>query len=93
MRVRVHQLHHQRVRGWTACWEAARQSCVSHSLPPAARRASDKCQREKRKTINGDDLLWAMTTLGFDAYVEPLRGALLASGADTHVERHCPARC
>ena len=39
------------------------------------RRASDKCQREKRKTINGDDLLWAMTTLGFEAYVEPLRGA------------------
>jgi hypothetical protein len=27
--------------------------------------ASDKCQREKRKTIMGDDLLWAMTTLGF----------------------------
>ena len=37
------------------------------------RRASDKCQREKRKTINGDDLLWAMSTLGFEEYVEPLR--------------------
>jgi nuclear transcription Y subunit beta len=37
------------------------------------RRASDKCQQEKRKTINGDDLLWAMSTLGFDKYVEPLR--------------------
>ncbi|XP_033137094.1 nuclear transcription factor Y subunit B-10 isoform X3 [Brassica rapa] len=36
-------------------------------------RASDKCQREKRKTINGDDLLWAMTTLGFEEYVEPLK--------------------
>lgn len=35
-------------------------------------RASDKCQREKRKTINGDDLLWAMKTLGFDDYLEPL---------------------
>ena len=35
-------------------------------------RASDKCQREKRKTINGDDLLWAMGTLGFEEYVEPL---------------------
>ncbi|KAB2606127.1 nuclear transcription factor Y subunit B-3-like [Pyrus ussuriensis x Pyrus communis] len=35
--------------------------------------ASDKCQREKRKTINGDDLLWAMTTLGFEEYVEPLK--------------------
>jgi histone H3/H4 len=26
-------------------------------------RASAKCQGEKRKTINGDDLLWAMETL------------------------------
>jgi nuclear transcription Y subunit beta len=39
-------------------------------------RASDKCQRERRKTINGDDLLWAMTTLGFDDYVEPLKAYL-----------------
>jgi len=36
-------------------------------------RASDKCQREKRKTINGDDLLWAMATLGFEEYVDPLK--------------------
>lgn len=28
---------------------------------------------EKRKTINGDDLLKALRTLGFDEYVEPLR--------------------
>lgn len=37
------------------------------------RRASEKCQREKRKTINGDDLLWSMATLGFEDYIEPLR--------------------
>ena len=36
-------------------------------------RASDKCQREKRKTINGDDLLWAMATLGFEDYIGPLK--------------------
>jgi nuclear transcription Y subunit beta len=35
--------------------------------------ASDKCLQEKRKTINGEDLLWAMSTLGFDKYVEPLK--------------------
>lgn len=40
-------------------------------------RASDKCQKEKRKTINGDDLLWAMATLGFEDYIEPLKGYLL----------------
>jgi nuclear transcription Y subunit beta len=32
-----------------------------------------QCLQEKRKTINGDDLLWAMSTLGFDKYVEPLK--------------------
>lgn len=36
-------------------------------------RASDKCQREKRKTINGDDLLWAMGELYFTEYIEPLK--------------------
>jgi len=40
-------------------------------------RASDKCQREKRKTINGEDLLWAMSTLGFEEYVEPLKVYLM----------------
>lgn len=44
--------------------------------PPPLRRASDKCQREKRKTINGDDLLWAMQTLGFEEYIEPLKAYL-----------------
>lgn len=38
-----------------------------------ADRASDKCLRERRKTINGDDLLWAMQTLGFEEYQEPLK--------------------
>ncbi|KAI3723453.1 hypothetical protein L2E82_35043 [Cichorium intybus] len=36
-------------------------------------RATNKCQKEKRKTINGDDLLWAMATLGFEDYIEPLK--------------------
>ncbi|RZC89284.1 hypothetical protein C5167_030972 [Papaver somniferum] len=29
--------------------------------------------REKRKTINGDDLLWVMATLGFEDYIDPLK--------------------
>lgn len=39
-------------------------------------RASDKCQKEKRKTVNGDDLLWAMATLGFEEYINPLKAYL-----------------
>ncbi|KAF8080734.1 hypothetical protein N665_0924s0003 [Sinapis alba] len=49
------------------------QECVSEFISFVTGEASDKCQREKRKTINGDDLLWAMTTLGFEDYVEPLK--------------------
>ncbi|EFJ49133.1 hypothetical protein VOLCADRAFT_117284 [Volvox carteri f. nagariensis] len=49
------------------------QECVSEFISFITSEASDKCQREKRKTINGDDLLWAMTTLGFEEYLEPLK--------------------
>lgn len=35
--------------------------------------ASTRCHAEKRKTINGEDILFAMSTLGFDNYVEPLK--------------------
>jgi nuclear transcription Y subunit beta len=49
------------------------QECVSEFISFITSEASDKCQREKRKTINGDDLLWAMSTLGFEEYVEPLK--------------------
>ncbi|XP_021828100.1 nuclear transcription factor Y subunit B-3 [Prunus avium] len=49
------------------------QECVSEFISFITGQASDKCRREKRKTINGDDLLWVMTTLGFKDYVEPLK--------------------
>ena len=49
------------------------QECVSEFISFITGEASDKCQKEKRKTINGDDLLWAMTTLGFEEYMEPLK--------------------
>jgi len=49
------------------------QECVSEFISFITSEASDKCLQEKRKTINGDDLLWAMSTLGFDRYIEPLK--------------------
>lgn len=49
------------------------QECVSEFISFITGEASDKCQREKRKTISGDDLLWAMTMLGFENYVGPLK--------------------
>ncbi|KAL8205343.1 hypothetical protein R6Q57_008894 [Mikania cordata] len=68
------------------------QECVSEFISFITGEASDKCQREKRKTINGDDLLWAMTTLGFEEYVEPLKIYLAKyreiEGEKTTVGRH-----
>lgn len=40
------------------------------TLVPAA---SEKCQQEKRKTVNGEDILFAMTSLGFENYAEALK--------------------
>lgn len=49
------------------------QECVSEFISFVTGEASDKCQREKRKTINGDDIIWAITILGFEDYVTPLK--------------------
>lgn len=35
--------------------------------------ASEKCQQEKRKTVNGEDILFAMSSLGFENYAEALK--------------------
>ncbi|XWS41298.1 hypothetical protein CRYUN_Cryun17cG0069000 [Craigia yunnanensis] len=49
------------------------QECVSEFISFVTGEASDKCQREKRKTINGNDIIWAITALGFEEYVGPLK--------------------
>lgn len=49
------------------------QECVSEFISFITSEASDRCHQEKRKTINGEDLLFALCTLGFDNYIEPLK--------------------
>lgn len=49
------------------------QDCVSELISFITSEASDKCIGEKRKTINGDDILYAMRVLGFDNYEEVLK--------------------
>lgn len=66
------------------------QECVSEYVSFITGEASDKCQREKRKTINGDDLLWAMTILGFQNHVGPLRN-YLGKYRETEVEKNSTA--
>lgn len=49
------------------------QECVSEFIAFVTSEASDRCQQEKRKTINGEEILWAMESLGFDHYVQLLK--------------------
>ncbi|CAA2987954.1 nuclear transcription factor Y subunit B-6-like [Olea europaea var. sylvestris] len=48
------------------------QECVSEFIGFITSEANDRCQREQRKTITAEDVLWAMSKLGFDDYIEPL---------------------
>lgn len=49
------------------------QQCISEFISYITGEASARCQREKRMTMNGEDVIWAMAKLGFDDYVEPLK--------------------
>ncbi|KXN84353.1 Nuclear transcription factor Y subunit beta [Leucoagaricus sp. SymC.cos] len=49
------------------------QECVSEFISFITSEAAEKCQLEKRKTIGGEDILYAMGTLGFENYAETLK--------------------
>ncbi|GEQ68240.1 hypothetical protein JCM33374_g1907 [Metschnikowia sp. JCM 33374] len=49
------------------------QECVSEFISFITSEASDKCLREKRKTINGEDVLFSLHDLGFENYAEVLK--------------------
>lgn len=49
------------------------QECVSEFISFVTSQAADKCILEKRKTLNGEDILWSMFTLGFENYAETLK--------------------
>jgi nuclear transcription Y subunit beta len=48
------------------------QECVSEFISFITSEASERCLQENRKTVNGDDIIWAMNALGFDNYCEPM---------------------
>ncbi|CAL5437176.1 unnamed protein product [Camellia sinensis] len=49
------------------------QECVSEFVSFVTGEASDKCHEEKRKTVTGDDICWALGSLGFDDYAKSMR--------------------
>ncbi|GLJ46191.1 hypothetical protein SUGI_0972910 [Cryptomeria japonica] len=52
------------------------QECVSEFIAFVTNEASDKCKADKRKTINGEDIIWAFNSLGFDNYGQLLETLL-----------------
>jgi nuclear transcription Y subunit beta len=63
------------------------QECVSEFISFLTSEASDRCIDEKRKTITGDDILFALSTLGFDNYVDPLQNYLKRYRNYTQVDK------
>jgi len=49
------------------------QECVSEFISFITSEAAEKCQLEKRKTIGGEDILYALASLGFENYAETLK--------------------
>ncbi|GAA5973812.1 hypothetical protein JCM11641_003170 [Rhodosporidiobolus odoratus] len=49
------------------------QECTSEFISFITSEAAERCAHEKRKTINGEDILFAMATLGFDNYSDVLK--------------------
>ncbi|KAI4349968.1 hypothetical protein L6164_010504 [Bauhinia variegata] len=48
------------------------QECATEFISFVTSEASDKCHKENRKTVNGDDICWALSDLGFDNYAEAI---------------------
>ncbi|KAI3448606.1 hypothetical protein Pfo_005271 [Paulownia fortunei] len=48
------------------------QECASEFICFVTSEASDRCHKENRKTLNGDDICWALSSLGLDEYSEAM---------------------
>lgn len=49
------------------------QECVSEFIAFITSQGAEKCAVEKRKTLNGEDILYSLHSLGFENYAELLR--------------------
>ncbi|KAE8684107.1 Nuclear transcription factor Y subunit B-4 [Hibiscus syriacus] len=48
------------------------QECATEFISFVTSEASDKCRKENRKTMNGDDVCRALSALGLDNYAEAI---------------------
>lgn len=63
------------------------QECASEFISFITSQAADKCLLEKRKTMNGEDILWSMYILGFENYSETLK-IYLAKYRQVCIQKH-----
>lgn len=49
------------------------QECTTEFVGFVTGEASERCRRDRRKTINGDDICHAMRSLGLDHYADAMR--------------------
>jgi nuclear transcription Y subunit beta len=49
------------------------QECASEFIGFVTGEAAERCKKEKRKTLNGDDICHAFETLGLDHYAEAMK--------------------
>jgi nuclear transcription Y subunit beta len=49
------------------------QECASEFIGFVTGEAADRCKKEKRKTLNGDDICHAFESLGLDHYAEAMK--------------------
>ena len=49
------------------------QECVSEFISFITSEAAEKCLLEKRKTVGGEDIIYAMSSLGFGDYATVLK--------------------
>ncbi|CAA6671828.1 unnamed protein product [Spirodela intermedia] len=68
----------------------AMQDCVSEYISYVTAEANQRCHDEQRKTITPEDLIWAMSRLGFTDYVEPLSLYLQRHREFEGIRRHDP---
>ncbi|EJT99396.1 hypothetical protein DACRYDRAFT_110119 [Dacryopinax primogenitus] len=59
------------------------QECVSEFISFITSEAAEKCHLEKRKTVVGEDIIYALYSLGFENYAEVLK-VLLARMRHAH---------
>ncbi|KAK4533074.1 hypothetical protein CCYA_CCYA15G3931 [Cyanidiococcus yangmingshanensis] len=64
------------------------QEATSEFISFITSESSDKCVRERRKTICGEDILYAMRTLGFEEYIAPLMAYLERYRSLEQAKRH-----